>query len=637
MVQLSPAARYFVEYWEDLWSGLSSKRDLLKSFNPRVVIQELRDEVTLNKQRNISNENFFKRTLGGYIKSDPGSTARLKIHLQMILTELNVSKHRPRYLPLLCDSALSVFTELQYFEDCLVSLIGLTTAQSLDLEQKNAIKLIVNHLIVELRSVGYTDYEIRKMPKQIFSSIQDINDSFYWDFPYQQRCGDWESPAIVKAFRTELESYQATLAETDRISALLTIAKRTAKPITFVFRVNGMVGTMSLDVAEVLFYAPSQKLLVTEPCTEGHKKAEWFWSEPGSDVVNAAVTVDAISPESGEPDARARVEKALALCRRIANGKSPLWLGKSYLALNETGSVVYGSNHTFERIEDDFTKRFNLRPEQQSGLLTRLELVERMRKVSNANGWGRRFDEASHWLRKAEESSSYVEQLLSYWICIETLCAKSDNDTANWFETKNVEQESDISLIREVVGKMVAIGKCYEHGWMIHRELTSPFAGLKGINIPPDLAKMAQLDAVEGESILLINFINCSEKLENNVPNGMLKEQICELRKFYGDKCVALDVLRRHLETAQDELAFIYRMRNKIAHDGSSDHFLLPSLCKLAAHYALSFFFRVGDYVGKGMDADLTSILIKAVQGYDRIELRLKTEDPVAVFLDGTA
>lgn len=47
MLQLSPAASYFVEYWEDLWSGVSSKRDLLKSFNPRVVIQELLGEVIL--------------------------------------------------------------------------------------------------------------------------------------------------------------------------------------------------------------------------------------------------------------------------------------------------------------------------------------------------------------------------------------------------------------------------------------------------------------------------------------------------------------------------------------------------------------------------------------------------------------
>lgn len=637
MVQLSPAARYFTEYWEDLWSGVSSKRDLLKSFNPRVVIQELRDEVTLNKQRNISNETFFKRILGGYIDDDPGSNARLRVHLQMILAELNVSKHRPGYLPLLSDSALSVFTKFEYFEDCLTSLIALTTASSLDLKQKNAIKLIVNHLIVELRSVGYTDGEIRKMPDRIFSSIQNVNDNFYWNFPYQQRCEDWTSPEKVKAFETKLVAYQGTLTETDRIRALLTIAKRTAQPITFVFRVNGMAGAMSLDVAGVLFYAPSQKLLVTEPLAEVHKDAEWFWSKPGSDVVNAAVTIDAISPESGEPVARSRVEKALALFRRIASGESPLWLGKSFLALNEIGSVVYGSNHTFERIEDDFTKRFNLRPEQQSGLATRLESVERMRTVSNANGWGRRFDEACHWLRKAEETSSYVEQLLSYWICIETLCAKSDNDTANWFETKNGEKESDISLIREVVGKMVAIGKCYEHGWMVHRRLASPFAKLNGIIIPPELAKKAQLDAAEGESIFLINFINCSGEIEKALPNGILREQICELGRFYSDKSVALGVLKKHLETAQDELAFIYRMRNKIAHDGNSDHFLLPSLCKLAAHYALSFFNKVGYCVGNSMDTDLKSILIKAVQEYDRIELRLKTEDPIAVFLNGMA
>jgi hypothetical protein len=94
----NPVTCYFFDYWEDLWTGISSKRDLLTSFNPRVVIRELLDEITLNKVYNKSNEAFFKRTLSNYLKSDPGSSRRLKLYLQMILKEIDLSKRRPSLL-----------------------------------------------------------------------------------------------------------------------------------------------------------------------------------------------------------------------------------------------------------------------------------------------------------------------------------------------------------------------------------------------------------------------------------------------------------------------------------------------------------------------------------------------------------
>jgi len=337
MNQLSPATRYFVEYWKDLWTGFSSHRDLLSSFNPRVVIQELRDEVTLNKQRNVSNEKFFTRILGEYSRTDPAAKSRLKIHLQMILTELNVSTHRPKYLPLLCDSALEVFHKFEYFEDCLAAMEKLTHLSTLTVVQKQEIQLIVNHLIVELRCIGYADEEIRRMPSEIFSSSQRVSNQLFWNFPHNEICDDWQNQEAVKAYEERVLAFEDSLEENDRLIGFISIAKHKATPIRFIFPVNGMTGTMSVDVGDVLFYSPEQNKFANNASEFNRDEEQRFNSDRGNHVVNATVVVSAVSASAGEAIARSRVEKAFAISRRILNGTAPLWLGKSHLAIDEKG------------------------------------------------------------------------------------------------------------------------------------------------------------------------------------------------------------------------------------------------------------------------------------------------------------
>ena len=327
---LSPTTNYFIEYWEDLWSGVSSKRDLLTSFNPRVVIKELLDEITFNKQGNKANEDFFKRTLGEYLKSDPGSQKRLKLHLQMMLKEFDLFRHRPLYLPQLCNVALKIFEEFAYFEDCVTSLLDLTSQPNFSASEKERVQLIANHLIVEFREIGYTDDEIRNIPKRIFSTIQYHSGGFtHWAFPHSFDCEGWEDKVKLEEYKKRLEDYQSNLTERDRLQALLILGKKTKRPIRFIFRVNGMTGTQELEIGQVLFYSPlTKRFVMAGSKIDPDNKNELFRMREGENPVNASVVVEAISAASGETIARSKVEKAFALCRRVMDGESPLWMNK---------------------------------------------------------------------------------------------------------------------------------------------------------------------------------------------------------------------------------------------------------------------------------------------------------------------
>ena len=631
----SPATLYFLDYWDDLFNGISQERDLLKSFNPRVVVRELLDEITLNKITNKVNEDFFKRTLSNYFENDPASKMRFKTPLQLMLKEIDLSKCRPRYLPRLCRSAISIFENFEYFEDCIESLISIIDSAQLDSSTKSDIKHIANHLIVELREIGYSDKEIASFSEIIFSNIHYIENKPMWSFPHEMSCSDWKNEDEISKYKRNLELCQSSLTEKDRIRSLLIIARKEKESFGYLFKVYGMTGTIEQKVSGVLFYSPLKKRLINyddemfknyEPELFGYKN----YGQP----INSYVLVDAISIGSGERIARARIEKSLEFCRRIMQGESRLWLSKSYIVLNKDNNILEVSRHTFENPDSDFTKFISLDSEIENDVHKKLSIIEKTKQISEANGWGKKFNEACYWLKRGDESDSNVDKLLSYWICIETLCAKSEDDDVNWFVTNGGQKETDISLIREVVGKMRAVSKCYRHGWMIHNKLSSENSNL---NIPEHLKIKAQLQLTDfqGQTIFLKNLIDCVEEIKNHLLDGLLKEQVVELHNFYEESKVAQKALKTHLQSTQDEVALIYRMRNKIAHDGSSQNPLLPSLCTIANDYAVSLFSHICEQVVNQNERDLSSILISTVQNFDLISIRLDTEKPIKVFLTG--
>lgn len=631
----NPVIRYFVEYWKDLWHGVSRRRDLMSAFNPRVVVKELLNEITLNKARNNANQEFFRRSLGTYLKSDPGSQGRVKLHLQRILKEFDTVNHRPAYMEQLCRSGLRQFAALWYLEDTLNAFIREAQALSLDTSRKIVIRTIVNHLIVELREVGYADREIQKIPDKLFATVHRRDNVVSWEYPHSFECRDWEDEAVIEEYERTLRQHEASLTDIDRLRTLLQLAKTDKKRFTYIFRVLGISGSEEIQVGAVLLYAPAKRVLMSrDDPAFGRGDSELFGSRDPESPINAAVTIQTVSVEAGEASARETVEKALSASRQIMQIEAPVRLSRSYIALRDEGTLAARRRYTFERLEDDWTKHFTLDIEQKRHATRRLALLEKTQAVAQRHGWEQKFDQACYWLRRADESTSDVEKLLSYWICIECLCSKSDESGFNWFQTKRNEEETDIYRVREIVGKLRAVAKCFERGWDVYNEIAEPMA-IALLELPPDIVEAARLAPAEGDQIHLADFINNTGRIAARLPEGLLKDQVSDLQTFYSDKVVALRVLREQRRIAQDELAYIYRMRNKIAHDGSGDDPMLSFLSTLAGSYALTLFHRIIYYVTEKGATSLPALLIAGVQEYEFIAKRLEIESPMKVFLDG--
>lgn len=631
-IDLNDSKNYFLEYWKDSFNGIASRRSLFKSFNPRVVVLELLDEITLNKQRNTSNENFFKSTLGEYLRNDGGINSKLNILIKNIIKEFDTAAHRPSYLISLCEFTLKAFDEYDYFGTCINSLLKVLDDELTD-DNQEKIHNLTNNIIVEFRLLGYTDQEIYKFLDNLLSCPVEYGGVVSWKFPYVQ-C--MENNLINKSDDKSfifLSDLSKNLDFIKRIEYLSVYYKAKKDDLTYIFRISG-VKNADFKLLDVTYYCPNIKSLANISSSKSLLRDEinFVNSDSRIDVVNAAVKINAISLQAGVSEARVKINNSLDIFQRAFPLSTTLTISKSFIAINSDGEIISTSWSVKDSNPDESYKHIDFINAPEGYKNKKLELIEGSLLLAKANGWSSKLLEICHWLRKAEDSTSDAEKLLYYWIAIESFCSKSENEKFNWFETRVNEKETDIFVIKEVLAKLVAVNYAFELGWAVHRRLDQSVL-LNDIKISDELVEKCQLNSAQEKKILLINLINNCEDLESEVDNIYVKKQINFLKSFYNDPDFALQCMKDHKNNVENEIILLYRMRNKIAHDGSNNHVLLKSLSDVSRKYALLLFSHIIKTV-EDTKGRLSFSLINAVHKYKMIEERLnEKESPLSVFL----
>ena len=629
-MQLSHATRYFWECWSDLFDGVGSRRSLLKLFNAHAIIKELQDEMTYNDLLSANNRNFFRSTLGNYLKTDPGLEGVLRIHVREIIKEFDNYKRRPGYMKELCRSALRLFRDGTYFGSLLSSLKGMTALETLGPAEKARVKAIANNMIVEFRNIGLTDDDIRPLPGKLFNSPVPFQGHVLWNFPHGIPFPENADEPRLAEYRKNLIAFDLALGENARIDAFSKFFNNDVEESHFIFGIDGLDVEETIMVSGVEFYSPSKNPRVVREATDGAVDSELFHFGPRRCATNALVhQVSKCGRRSAADAARNRVQKALSVLRRLRPGAAPIMVSKSYVVIDPEGRINGASTHTFERAEDDITKKFIINAEFISQHSTHLNDLERGMAKASAHGFSSKVDDALYWLRRAEESYSPGERLLSYWISLETLCSKPEKTSSNWFATNEKDSEENIDVIVAVVGKARAVTKAYEYGWTLRQQVMVANMNNGGRLIPPDLLVKAGFAHVPGEMITLRSFIDALGDLATIDLGELMNEQVEDLRSFYVDTKMALRKLAEFYRDSADEVNFVYRMRNKIAHDGNSEHPLLEFVSAMAGDYTHVMFSRIMEAFSHGDCPGPASALIGIAQNYDMMEKRLEDGEPV--------
>ncbi|WP_421446589.1 hypothetical protein, partial [Agrobacterium tumefaciens] len=224
-----------------------------------------------------------------------------------------------------------------------------------------------------------------------------------------------------------------------------------------------------------------------------------------------------------------------------------------------------------------------------------------------------------YWMRKAAAADGSPDQLLYHWIFIETICAKPLEASGSWFKKSTGENEPVIEVIRQLLSKRRAQRLAYSYAWTISHSITlrTKFRSLEH-GMSDDLIQRAEIGGGPGTQHL-INFIQAAPEIVEAIPDGLLADQLNEMIRFYGDRTVASAVLRNNAENADDELQFVYRIRNKIAHNGSKLSPLLPFACEIARGYANDLMNLLIEEQSQSEGLPIDQILIRSVQRYDII------------------
>ncbi|AIO40169.1 hypothetical protein DM40_2536 [Burkholderia cenocepacia] len=610
MNNLSPACSYFTKYWR---RAINRGREPLlhNAFNARIVVRELLDEIDVNQLKNRENKDFFQSLINNLIKTDRSVKRRLRPALAEIAQEIQHYHRRPLYLRQLCKGALTQCESLQFFDDNIEELISLTQLAELTEETKREIAQICNNLIVEFLAVGYSEDDVKEFINECFDSVRRDEHGVWWRFPNDVAYPDTPDESALDRYERELRLVEEGLTETDRIKKLGWYARRSTEEYSFIFRCYGIRNRKKAlaTIDGVTFYSPTEVQFYKPGGDTSINFADEYFDDNAPDAVNAYVSVHAVSTRSAEILARAQVEGAVSVSALSVGGRNRVTLSGSHICL-QNGSLEGASYHAFDKPGSNWFNDIEIAAFRDDA-----NSIDRLRQEAASNGWSRRLNEAVFWLRRARESATLAERFLDFWIAIETLCAKSSRSSENWFETKDGVVENAITVIRDVCSRTLALARLRAECYALYRRTQMSWK----LQNPRELSERANLRPAEGTTVSIVPFLELWDEIEGHLDDELLRDDGHRISLYIKSAAKAKDTLERYRQEASTEMLFLYRMRNKIAHDGDTRHHMLEILCNLAERYihVLLSSIRVESESSPGSSLD--ELLVNSYQRYSSL------------------
>lgn len=630
---MNDSIKYWIEYWEDLFSGIESDRFAFKMMNPRIVLKELEEEIEFNKLANKNNRDFLYSKINHYFEHDLPSQKCLIPLYKLIRGEFQNPRHT--YLSQLCKNALKIFDRLEYFNSCISCLEELLLSNSPSENNKENIHFVTQDIIVELTVMGHTKIFIQGIPKILFSEYQMINGriitGFPTEIPFPKQKNDSKS---LSKYNDAVKLFMEKLTDKKRIQAIKNIVKQKKQKLTYIFQVKGLRGDVDFKIDQVLFYSPRIRKLVSD---SDYWSEEFFHSKKNV-FLNAAVTIEIHEVDAGFSQARELVSKALNVLRFYWRCKIPYEISLSYLVLDGKGRPVSVRSTRDDDTSDHWIwhKSFDIKDDLLSTDTKEFEQLKGLLKTNSTSRIERKILSSLHWFRKADEAEPQTDSLLWYWICIENLFTKEFGNVSNWLlESKMREKPFEISL--EILPRKRTISLAYHIGWNVYNKVNSVVSKIMrlpndSLKLPQSLIEKANLSRAHGKKINLSNFIKALPEIKKYIKGELLLDQINDVSMFYSEKEYTVKVLNEEIKDAKSEVVMLYRMRNKIVHNANYDNFLLPYFISSANQFSGDLLNRVLELHYKEGILRLEEIMLRIFSEYDILRAKLNEQGPSCLF-----
>lgn len=608
--------KYFIDYWKDLTHRQNSiESEFVHSilYNPKELFKEFIEEIERKNLSNNDNKKFFQDKTNEFARLDLDALSFIKPTLTLIQKQFS-KKDDYSYLLHLLKLIVVKLEDFSLGKEVVNELSHLLT-EDIKIE-KAKIKHLTNFIIFELIHKKYSSKKIIQIIDDIFSGCHVFTEKrLYTNFPHKLPCDNWEvsSNEFIK-YQSELKNYIDNLTVKERIQSISNYFDKEPEKLRFVFQIKGLKGDdVNIKIGNVQIYNPKSIRLFNNP-TEHFN--ELFEKEIKNDIYycNGAVELDIVDYEYAKEEAMQILENTLDIvASRYTFYKVPILINsmKYYIIDIEGNEKGMGASRTWEYLTYENALELDNSKYKESVFSKPISknILEIDKKIL----------ESMHWKRKAIESNENNEKILWHWVTLENIFTKHSHSTPK--------------TIFEVVSKMLAKKYMFDFAWKHYHKLkeiatedTLFFKIKADITLPKMLKDSIGLNAAEGETIYLKNFIDNIEEIKTYLEKEELfYEQLDFLNLVFSNSKESLKLIDKFEKIFFEKLVYIYRIRNKIVHNAHNES--SPTINYYVDFVEIVSTICISTFIQKRANFSLSSsdeIINNIIYDYDEFKLKLK-------------
>ena len=589
---------YWQHYWSHCLEKLTDKDNVsFKMLGPRMLMQDIIDEIEGHGLSNPDNIDYFKRQIGELDKKDEVFRYLCHPMVACLLQRLGNKTNKDSSI-LLCKKILNRLAVKRYFTllvDWLAEAID-NTAES-NYESRKKINEITHLVISEFIAEGFVPDEIKRYATDI-PGVAIAEGGVVLVAPTEfdsLKAADFESEEeYYKAVYERIKNRNAH----QSLEVLKYYYYITPREAFFIVRLNGLKGQIDDHIGDINIYSPKVKRYIKD----GHSLSKVEEVTEDRDSVNAAIPIDFTSIEQAKVYARAKLEEVLDIMTLTYRTQAPITIATNRYAVVADGeeismsvSVKGNDPQLFDR--DEMMRYFDaldlteLKGDGFKFLTDKHEVVEMGQGVLR-----RRLKNAARWYSKAIAADKEVDVLLYSWFAIEGLL-KVGNQTQTEMAVKNKDVNS-LNVIQEFVSSIIC--KSYFHSYLrgtyrnflYHTNLNGMYNNY--YDLKDDVIDKAGLNLKAGDHYKDGAFLSAVTDLTACINDDIVRDELAEMQAFYQSD----EGIKAKASHIKDDLLMIYRLRNMIVHNAALSSVNISFYAREAIYIAQRVIRYVIDHIG---------------------------------------
>lgn len=547
--------KFWLRYWEESVSELTKLNKFdLQLDNPHFLIEDILSEIEYNNFQNSDNRQYFKSTLGTCLKNDPAFASICRTQCTLALKDWNSS---PIYIKSLCQEVLQCINE-KYVDAIIDKLIEIVDgSETLTSSVKRLICKYSDLLISELIAQGISANDISSFLKEDEAAIDAAGNVIV--------AGDSFHEFLRESFSTEeeyheaIETYLSNRNAKEYLGNLRKQYLKDSKDGYVLLRIKGVKGKTNFSFQGVHFYSVDSIKYIKDSYTfnDIEKPQKDF------DFINLAVPVKHKYFNSSINYALSKATEVLDFLSLDLDATKKISIDRKDISLVIDGHEC-GSTH--DRTKDPSFGEFMNRIESVDLSNIQEEISGITLKSHNhiAENDLRKISNAVHWYNKAKTAERDEDTLLYSWIAIESLLKTNTNIQEAIIPEHG--KRNILSIIQEICSGVMLHNKFYTYAFNYYSYIIRNTTHYDNyFDIPSDVIAKANLCRKERGTMIISQFFNYLQEIQNNVNSEILKYELEELDEFYS----SVDKQKTYINDIKNDLLLIYRLRNLISHNAT--------------------------------------------------------------------